>query len=213
MSTQTAPHSPAKGCLFVLSAPSGGGKTSLVQALTRKMTGITVSISHTTREKRPAEQQDINYHFVSRDTFQDMIHQQQFLEYATIFGNLYGTSREGVEKTLKMGTDVILEIDWQGCENIQRLFPDCISIFITPPSPAILKNRLTERAQDKPEIITERLADAQEMFKHINRYDYIVLNDQFEQALSDLMTIVSACRLKRERQQITLHTLLAAFKS
>lgn len=206
-----SPTAAAKGCLFILSAPSGGGKTSLVQALTRDMTDVTVSISHTTRAKRPAEQDGINYHFVSEHTFREMIQQKKFLEHATIFGNLYGTSRQAVEETLNKGIDVILEIDWQGCENIQRLFPDCISIFIAPPSPAVLKRRLTERAQDHPEVIAERFADAQEMLRHIEKYDYIVLNDDFRQALSDLVTIISACRLRRERQQTTLKTLLAAF--
>ncbi len=200
-----------KGNLFVFSAPSGAGKTSLVKALTESLSDITVSISHTTRKPRPAEKADINYHFVTRAIFEEMIATNQFLEHAQIFGNLYGTSRQWVEDTLQTGTDVILEIDWQGCQSIQRLFKDCICIFIIPPSPSTLAKRLTERGQDHPEVIVERLADVKETFRHLNEFDYIVLNDQFEQALSDLKAIVTTYRLKRSRQLLTLKPLLVEF--
>jgi len=201
------------GNLFVFSAPSGAGKTSLVKALTESLPDITVSISHTTRPQRPRELPGINYHFVTKDTFEAMIEADKFLEHAQIFGNHYGTSRQWVEDTLNAGTDVILEIDWQGCQSIQGLFKDCISIFIVPPSPAILAKRLTERGQDRPDVIAERLADARETFSHLGEFDYIVLNDDFEQALFDLKAIITAYRLKRERQLLALEPLLTQFRA
>ena len=206
-------ESRAKGNLLVFSAPSGGGKTTLVAALTRSTPGIIVSVSHTTRAKRPAETHGINYYFVDEPTFCQMVEAGQFLEHAVIFGQHYGTSRQWVEDTLNQGTDVILEIDWQGCQHIQRLFPDCISVFIVPPSPTILAQRLVARGKEDPAILTERLADARETFQHLGEYDYIVLNDDLEQAVTDLRTIVLACRLQRARQQEALKPLLDRFLS
>lgn len=201
----------ARGNLFIFSAPSGAGKTTLVQTLTKSMRGITVSISHTTRSKRPAEQEGINYHFISKPVFEEMVRQEKFLEYANIFGHFYGTSRQWVEETLAQGLDVILEIDWQGCQHIQRLFQDCISVFIVPPSPEILAARLTGRGQEHPDVLAERLADACETFKHLNEYDYIVLNEDLEQAICDLKSIITTHRLKCQRQQQALKPLLMRF--
>src|SRR5688572_21752440 len=147
------------GNLFVISAPSGTGKTTLVNALVRAIPNIMVSISHTTRPKRPAEMDQVNYYFIDNSTFENMIKQQDFLEYARVFNHLYGTSRSFVEETLKKGIDVILEIDWQGAKQVQQLFRDCISIFILPPSLEVLSERLFGRKQDNPNIIRERLAD------------------------------------------------------
>jgi len=200
------------GELFVISAPSGAGKTSLVNALTKVIDNLTISISHTTRQKRPGETHGVNYWFINETEFRDMINQKKFLEFATVFGNLYGTSRQWVEETLANGADVILEIDWQGCLNIQKLFPDCTSIFIVPPSPDILAQRLTERQQDSPEIIQKRLADVKETFSHLKEYDYIVLNDDFAHAVSDLKAVIQTQRLRRKKQLITLDPLLKRFR-
>lgn len=197
------------GNLYVISAPSGAGKTSLVKTLVETVSTVSVSISHTTRPKRPAEEHGINYYFVDQPEFQRMIEHQDFLEYATVFNNLYGTSRSWVESMLKKGIDVILEIDWQGALQIQKLFPDCISIFIVPPSLKALEQRLTFRNQDNPDVIKKRLADAKETLSHITNYDYVVLNDDFEVALKDLKTIILAGRLTKKRQVKKLAPLLA----
>ncbi|MDX1902080.1 MAG: guanylate kinase [Gammaproteobacteria bacterium] len=203
------PHHP--GELFVISAPSGAGKTSLVTALTYAVSDLTISISHTTRAPRPGEINGVNYWFIDDKQFRAMIAENKFLEYATVFGNLYGTSRQWVEETLATGKDVILEIDWQGCQKIHALFPECTSIFIVPPSPEVLAARLTERKQDSIEIIQQRLADVKETFAHLNEYHYVVLNDDFEDAVNELAAIVQAKRLTRERQLKTLRPLLEKF--
>ncbi len=197
-----------KGNLYVISAPSGAGKTTLVKALTGSLPNITVSISHTTRLQRPAEVHGVNYYFISDDEFQHMVEREIFLEHATIFNNSYGTSREWVAKTLRQGIDVILEIDWQGCQQIQSIFPECISVFILPPSFDALATRLNLRNQDKPEIIKQRLTDAKAATMHIHEYDYVVLNDNFETATDELKTIVEAGRLMEHRQTERYATLI-----
>ncbi len=196
------------GNLYVISAPSGTGKTTLVKKLVETLPNITVSISHTTRTKRPAETHGINYYFVDEKKFRHMIEHGEFLEYATVFNNFYGTSRSWVENTLKNGIDVILEIDWQGCQQIQCLFPDCISIFILPPSLAALAQRLKNRNQDDASIIEKRLADAQAAVSHITEYNYIVVNDDFQHAVSELQAIVQAGQLVEKRQAKKLQGLL-----
>lgn len=196
------------GNLYVISAPSGTGKTSLVKALTEKLSGIQVSISHTTRPKRSGETHGENYYFIDEAEFQKMIDHNDFLEYATVFHYHYGTSHTWVENTLASGMDVILEIDWQGCQQIQAKFPDSMSIFILPPSLADLSDRLQKRNQDKPEVIQERLADARETIKHINQFDYVVINADFEHAIHDLTTIVEAGRLLKKPQAVRFKTLL-----
>jgi len=196
------------GNLYVISAPSGTGKTSLVKTLVDSIPTISVSISHTTRPKRPAEEHGVNYYFIDKNEFLRMSEHHDFLEYATVFNNLYGTSRSWVESMLNRGIDVILEIDWQGALQIQQLFSDCISIFIVPPSLDALSQRLLQRNQDKPDVIRKRLADAQETLSHIFNYDYVVLNDDFETALNDLKTIILAGRLTKQRQIKKLAPLL-----
>jgi guanylate kinase len=188
------------GSLYVISAPSGTGKTTLVKTLVDSLPNITVSVSHTTRQKRAAETHGVNYYFISETEFNQMTEQNHFLEYATVFNHKYGTSRAWVEETLRRGMDVILEIDWQGAAQIQQLIPACISIFILPPSLEALSQRLMQRNQDNENIIRNRLADAQETISHVSEYDYIVLNDDFEIALNDLKTIVLAGRLEEHRQ-------------
>lgn len=199
------------GNLYVISAPSGTGKTTLVEALVDSLPGVTVSISHTTRPRRPSEQHGVNYYFIDEAEFSRMVNHKDFLEYATIFHYHYGTSKTWVEQTLAQGLDVILEIDWQGAEQIKHLFPDSISIFIMPPSLADLSERLRKRNQDKPNIIEERLADARETVSHIHEFDYVVVNDDFDDALNDLKTIVRACRLLQKKQTKRLSLLLAEF--
>ncbi len=188
------------GNLFVISAPSGAGKTSLTKAVTDSVPGVTVSISHTTREKRPDEVNGVNYYFINENEFQRMINHADFLEYATIFHHHYGTSHTWVEETLAKGMDVILEIDWQGCQQIKAKFPDCISIFVLPPSLAELSARLHKRNQDKPGVIRERLADARDTIMHVNEFDYVVINEDFNRAQHDLTTIIEAGRLLKKRQ-------------
>ncbi|WP_404367777.1 guanylate kinase [Marinobacter sp.] len=190
-----------KGTLFVISAPSGAGKTSLVTSLVEKDERLKVSVSHTTRPMRKGEQQGVNYHFVDRETFEAMIGRGEFFEYADVFGNYYGTSQLWVEQTLRSGRDVILEIDWQGAEQVRRLMPDCVGIFIVPPSPEVLQARLLGRGTDSPEVVARRLREAGEECSHAVEFDYLVVNDHFNVALHDLQAIVSAQRLRMDAQQ------------
>lgn len=199
------------GNLYVVAAPSGAGKTSLVKALVESMPGITVSISHTTRQKRPGEIDGVNYHFIDQAEFQRMIDHQDFLEHAIIFDNLYGTSKSWVEQTLASGKDVILEIDWQGHQQIKQLFSSSIGIFILPPSMKILEERLVKRNQDKPETIEKRLADAKETLSHMSEFDYVIVNDEFDTAQNELKIIIEAGRLLQKRQAGKYARLIADF--
>lgn len=192
---------PRLGTLFIISAPSGGGKTSLVNALLRSLPQVEVSISHTTRPMRPGEAQGVDYHFVDTATFQGLVRENAFLEYAEVFGNLYGTSRQWVETRLAEGVDVILEIDWQGAQQIRKLFPESIGIFILPPSKEVLANRLRERAQDDEVVISQRLAQAHHEISHYNEFDYLVINDDFKRAATDLIAIIQARRLRQVIQK------------
>ena len=182
----------ATGILFVISAPSGAGKTSLVKALLELMPDLSVSISHTTRKPRPGEQDGIDYHFVDTEIFQELVHKNSFLEYAQVFDNYYGTSRQSVQDQLEKGQDVILEIDWQGARQICTEVPDTISIFILPPSCEELERRLRSRGQDSDEIIARRMKDAKNEISHYKEFDYIVINDDFENALAELKEIMLA---------------------
>ena len=186
----------AKGTLFIISAPSGAGKTSLVAGILAQINNIQASISHTTRDCRPGEQNGINYHFVDHQQFVTMIENNAFLEHAEVFGNFYGTSQEWVEATLNTGTDVILEIDWQGAEQVRSKFADSQSIFILPPSKQALRERLNGRGQDHAEVIEKRIAAATEDMSHYVEADYLVINDDFALALEQLKSIISAQRCK-----------------
>ncbi len=192
----------AKGRLFIVAAPSGAGKTSLVAALLKQDAKLMVSVSHTTRPKRPGEEHGINYFFVSREEFLQGVEGQGFLEHAEVFGNFYGTSQQWVDETLAKGLDVILEIDWQGAQQVRRLRPDTRSIFILPPSLEALKQRLEGRGQDAPEVIARRLQEAAEELSHYGEFNYLVVNDVFEVALQDLAAIFRAERLSVESQSI-----------
>ncbi len=198
-----------RGTLYVVSAPSGAGKTSLVKALLASMDGIVVSVSHTTRPKRPGEVDGKDYHFTDEAHFRAMIEAGEFLEYAQVFDNFYGTSRGAVLSCLERGEDVILEIDWQGARQVREQFPDCRSIFILPPSKAALRERLTGRGQDSEAVIARRLRDAEADMTHYDEFDFVVVNDVFERALKDLEAIVTAQRLTLARQARRLARLIA----
>ncbi|BBL73264.1 guanylate kinase [Methylomagnum ishizawai] len=189
-----------KGTLFVVSAPSGAGKTSLVKALRKGMDGFTVSVSHTTRAPRPGEKDGRDYRFVERAEFERMIAAGEFLEHARVFDNHYGTARATVEAALEQGGDVLLEIDWQGARQVRTLLPDSVSVFILPPSLAALEQRLTGRGQDDPATIARRMGDAISEMSHYGEYDYLVVNDDFAVALRELRAIVIAHRMRRARQ-------------
>lgn len=203
-------HPIEKGTLYVISAPSGAGKTSLVSEMVRADDRLGVSVSHTTRPMRPGEQDGVNYHFVSREQFEAMIARDQFLEHADVFGNYYGTSQVWVEETLARGRDVILEIDWQGASQVRRLMPDCVGIFIVPPSAQVLRERLVGRGTDAPEVVERRLREAAEECRHALEFDYLVVNDDFAEALDQLLSIVTCQRLRMDRQEMRHAGLLAS---
>lgn len=197
-----------RGILYTISAPSGAGKTSLVKALLDQCPELTVSVSHTTRAQRPGEVDGVNYHFIDRATFTEMVERGEFLELAEVFGNLYGTSQTWVEETLIAGKDVILEIDWQGAQQIRRLMPDSISIFILPPSLEALQDRLQGRGQDDTTVIEKRMAQARGEIAHYTEADYLVVNDAFDKALADLTAIIRAQTLQLKYQLGNLQALL-----
>lgn len=176
--------------LFVVSAPSGGGKTSLVNALLQRDPRVALSVSHTTRAPRPGEQGGVHYHFIDPDTFDRMVGEDAFLEHANVFGNLYGTGREQVERQLAAGKDVLLDIDWQGARQVRRSYPAARTIFILPPSLAELRQRLVGRGQDSAEVIERRMQAARDEISHAGEFDFLVVNDDFEAALDDLHSIV-----------------------
>lgn len=198
-----------RGTLFVITAPSGAGKTSLVKALVDRVEDLSVSISHTTRPKRPAEVHELSYYFVDAAEFQRMVEAGEFLEHAEVYGNHYGTSKGWVERTLADGQDVILEIDWQGAEAAQVLMPESVSIFVLPPSIEALAERLGARQQDPESVIAGRLAEATADVARYSSFDFLVLNADFDQALNDIEAIVRAERLKKPRAQKKHQQLLA----
>jgi guanylate kinase len=200
---------PANGTLYIVSAPSGAGKTSLVKALIDSMPQVRVSVSHTTRNIRPGEVDGVNYHFVVREQFQAMLEGGEFLEHAEVFGNLYGTSQRWLEQTLAEGYDLILEIDWQGAQQVRRLMPQARSIFILPPTQQALRQRLTNRGQDSDEVIDVRMREAVSEMSHYVEYDYLVINDDFAHALDDLKAIFRANQLRQDAQQQRHQQLLS----
>jgi guanylate kinase len=198
-----------KGTLYTVSAPSGAGKTSLVGALIERTGQLRVSVSHTTRARRPGEEDGLNYHFVEEAKFVAMLERAEFLEHARVFGNLYGTSQLWVEEQLIAGTDVILEIDWQGAEQVKRQMPATQAIFILPPSRQTLLQRLTARGQDDRATIDSRMDQAVEEMSHYVESDYLVVNDDFDTALAELQSIIGCHRLRTARQVADRQALLA----
>lgn len=188
------------GTLYIVSAASGTGKTSLLNVLLQQTDNIAVSVSHTTRDMREGEVNGKHYHFVQKTEFEALIEQSDFLEHAQVFGNYYGTSQSAVQQQLATGVDVILEIDWQGAQQVRRLMPDAVSIFILPPSRQALLDRLTGRGQDSEEIIMGRMKEAVSEMSHYNEYDYVVINDNFELALGELKSIFQTERLRTASQ-------------
>ena len=202
----------ALATLFIISAPSGAGKTSLVNALRQRLADVVVSVSHTTREPRAGEQDGVDYHFVGRPDFEAMVRAGEFLEHAKVFDNYYGTSRAAVDAQLQKGCDVILEIDWQGARQVRNAAPQALSVFILPPSQGALRERLAARGQDSAQVIERRMRDAVSEMSHYGEYDYLVFNDVFEQALAELQALFLAQRLRRavqeRRHAVTLAALL-----
>ncbi len=200
---------PEKATLFVFAAPSGGGKTSLVKAIVNELSDIEVSISHTTRPKREGETEGRHYHFVDDSQFKHMLDTHQFIESAEVFGSQYGTSRRQIEEKLSKGTDVLLDIDWQGARQLKALFNNVVSIFIIPPSVAALKERLHKRAQDDDNVIAYRMEKARSEISHYQEFDYLIVNDDFDKAFLELKQIIFAERLKNPIQSIKHQSLLS----
>jgi guanylate kinase len=195
--------------LYVVAAPSGGGKTSLINALLERDDRVSLSVSHTTRTARPGEKDGVHYHFVDDPTFISLIGENAFLEHAVVFGHRYGTGRDAVEKKLQAGFDVLLDIDWQGARQARKSFPACCTIFILPPSLEALRNRLIRRGQDSKEAIDRRMREARAEISHSSEFDYLIINDDFDKALADLQSIVRHRKLHRPGQKDQSDDLLA----
>ncbi len=198
------------GTLYIISAPSGAGKTSLVKAMLEQLPGARVCVSHTTRAARPGEKNGVDYNFIDKNKFEQMVSEDAFLEHAQVFDNYYGTAKESVLGPLAEGTDIILEIDWQGARQVREWMPSAVSIFILPPSREALQSRLRGRGQDSEEIIARRMRDAVSEMSHYGEYDYLVINDDFATAQQELTAILLARRLPLEAQKRRNGPLLAA---
>ena len=199
----------SRGTLFIVTAPSGAGKTSLVKALIEREQQLRVSVSHTTRAKRPGEEGGVNYHFVGEAAFMEMLRKGSFFESAVVYGNHYGTSQLWVNEQLEAGLDVILEIDWQGAVQVRNLDPKACSIFILPPSLETLKIRLLNRAQDDTETIENRMSEAVAEISHVAEANFVVINEDFDTALEDLCSIIRSCRLTMQYQEANQAALFA----
>lgn len=203
----------SKGTLYIVSAPSGAGKTSLVKALVADNPQLRVSVSHTTRSMRSGEVNGVNYHFVSKDVFGSMLEGGEFLEQAQVFGNSYGTSQRWVEETLAAGDDIILEIDWQGAAQVRKLIPGAVSVFILPPSRACLRERLTGRGQDDASVIDARMDEARSEISHYVEADYLIINDDFDTALGQFQALIASLRLRLSIQSKSHSVLLKELMS
>ena len=196
------------GRLFILSAPSGTGKTSLTKSLIRKNINLSLSISYTSRRMRPTEVEGHDYFFVERNIFEQMLEDGELVESAEIYGNLYGTSRKWINEAINSGKDILLEIDGQGARQVREIFPDVVSIFVLPPSLEVLENRLKDRNQDSKEVIVKRMAAAKEEISHVSEYDYVIINDNMDMALRDLVSVVQSERLRAPAQLTRYHDLV-----
>lgn len=202
----------AQGTLYIVSAPSGAGKSSLITALleTNPTYAMKVSVSHTTRGMRPGEEDGVHYHFIQKENFEELIQKGEFLEYAEVFGNYYGTSRVWIEDSLKKGIDVFLDIDWQGARQIRKQMPKAKSVFIIPPSNGELERRLTTRGQDSEAVVAKRMSEAKSEMSHFDEYDYLIVNDDFDVSLIDFKAIIRAERLKQDKQAAKYSGMLTA---
>ena len=198
--------------LFIIAAPSGCGKTSLVKALLRNSKNLAVSVSHTTRKPRKGEIDGENYHFVSNETFEQMISNNDFLEYAEVFGNMYGTAKTNIYEKLDSNINIILEIDWQGARQVRQNMPEVISIFILPPSKNVLLERLTTRGQDDKATISERMENSEKEMSHYNEFGYLIINDQFDSALNNLKAIIDDFGNNIKNNEFTLENQLLRHK-
>jgi guanylate kinase len=198
------------GMLYIISAPSGAGKTSLVKALLEEADSIEVSVSYTTRAKRLGEREGVDYHFVGHEKFKCMIDEDVFIEYAEVFGHYYGTSQHRIKQKLQAGIDIILEIDWQGAQQVRKQFEHCTTIFILPPSRHELLSRLQERGQDSSEVIEKRMDESIAQISHYKEFDYLIVNDQFSHALGELKALIYAFRLRQTTQCRRNHDLIEA---
>ena len=196
------------GKLFILSAPSGTGKTSLTKSLLRKDINLWLSISYTSRLMRPSEVEGHDYFFVERKIFEQMLGNEEFIESAEIYGNLYGTSQNWINEAINSGKDILLEIDGQGARQVRKIFSDVVSIFILPPSLEVLEDRLKNRNQDSKEVIAKRMAAAKEEISHVSEYDYVIINDNIDIALRDLVSVVQSERLRTSAQLARYHDLV-----
>ena len=199
-----------RGTLYIVAAPSGAGKSSLVNAVLAKEPGIALSISFTSRAARPGERHAQHYHFVSKDEFERMVAAGDFFEYALVHGDYKGTARQSVEPQLAAGKDVLLEIDWQGARQVRAQMPDCVSVFILPPSLDALQTRMRNRGQDSEAVIAQRLAAAREEMSHYGEFDYVIVNEVFDTAVDEMCAVFVASRLRRAQQQVRHGELIAA---
>jgi guanylate kinase len=206
--TGQAAEAPGTGTLFIVSAPSGAGKTSLIRALVQSDAGVSVSVSHTTRAPRPGEVDGRDYHFVDQAEFRRMVEAGEFLEHARVFDHFYGTSKAEVASRLAAASDVLLEIDWQGSRQIRAVEPAAVAVFVLPPSLEALRRRLVARAQDDGAVIERRMRDALAEISHYGEYDFVIVNDDFEAALGDLRAIVRAHRLRADAQRVRHRPLI-----
>lgn len=196
------------GSLFIISAPSGAGKTSLVKALVQTDAALSLSISYTSRPPRPEEMDGHDYHFVSREVFEQMLERGEFLESAEVYGNFYGTSQKWINEAMLSGHDILLEIDCQGAQQVRQLFPRAVGIFVLPPSLEALETRLSGRGQDSPEVIARRVAAAREEISHVGEFNYVIINEKLDEALRDFSYIIHAERLRMVKQLIRHHDLI-----
>ena len=211
MTQNISTHRAGPGSLYVIAAPSGAGKTTLTRMALAQNPRLALSVSTTTRAPRPGEEDGVHYHFVSVEAFKAMQAGGEFLESAEVHGNFYGTTRSGIEALLSEDRDVILEIDWQGAQQVRRIYPESVGIFIVPPSFDVLETRLQGRGQDSAEVIARRVANAREELQHLDEFPYVIINENLEEALAELLAVFSAARVRLENQTQRCSALIASY--